>query len=44
MSTSIRRAGEAETIVDEGALTRARRATILTAETMSINGKQIHLG
>jgi hypothetical protein len=38
------RAGEAETIVDEGALTRAKRAAILTEETMSINGKQIHLG
>jgi hypothetical protein len=38
------RAGEAETIVDEGALTRAKRATILTEETMTINGKQIHLG
>jgi hypothetical protein len=38
------RAGESETIVDEGALTRAKSATILTEETVSINGKQIHLG
>jgi hypothetical protein len=38
------RAGESETIVDEGAITRARSAAILTEESMSINGKQIHLG
>jgi hypothetical protein len=38
------RAGESETIVDEGALTRAKSASILTEESMSINGKQIHLG
>ena len=38
------RAGEAQTIVDEGALTRAKSAAILTEETMTINGKQIHLG
>ncbi len=38
------RARETETIVEEGALTRAKSATILTEETMSINGKQIHLG
>jgi hypothetical protein len=38
------RAGESETIVDEGARTRARSATILTEEAVTINGKQIHLG
>jgi hypothetical protein len=38
------RAGEAETIVDEGALTRAKSATILTEDAMTINGKQIRLG
>ena len=38
------RAGESETLVDEGAITRAKSATILTEESMSINGKQIHLG
>ena len=38
------RAGETETLVDETSLTRAKSATILTEETMSINGKQIHLG
>lgn len=38
------RAKEVETIVDEGTLTRARSATVLTEETMTINGKQIHLG
>ena len=37
-------AGESETVVDGSALTRARSATILTGETMTINGKQIHLG
>jgi hypothetical protein len=38
------RAREMETVVDEGQLTRAKSASILTEETMSINGKQIHLG
>jgi hypothetical protein len=38
------RAEEAETIIDKGSLTRAKSATILTEETMTINGKQIHLG
>src|SRR5580692_9291370 len=38
------RAGEAETIVDEGSLTRAKSATILTEDAMTINGKQIRLG
>jgi hypothetical protein len=38
------RAGESETIVDAGALTRAKSATILTEEAMTLNGKQINLG
>jgi hypothetical protein len=38
------RAEEAEMVVDKGSLTRAKSATILTEETMTINGKQIHLG
>jgi hypothetical protein len=38
------RARDAETYVDGASLTRARTAAILTDETMSINGKQIHLG
>jgi hypothetical protein len=32
------------TVVEEGAYTQAKTATIRTEETMSINGKQIHLG
>jgi len=38
------RAKRQETTIDESSLTRAKRAAILTEETMSINGKQIHLG
>jgi hypothetical protein len=38
------RAREAETVIDESSITRAKSASILTEETMSINGKQIHLG
>lgn len=38
------RANRAETIVEEGTITRAKTATILTDESMTINGKQIHLG
>mgnify|MGYP002638151740 CR=1 FL=1 len=38
------RSKNSETLVDEAAMTRAKTATILTEETMSINGKQIHLG
>jgi hypothetical protein len=38
------RARDVETVVDETSLTRAKSASILTEETMSINGKQIHLG
>jgi hypothetical protein len=37
-------AGEQETIVDGASLTRAKSAAVVTEETMSINGKQIHLG
>lgn len=38
------RAHETETLVDETALTRAKKATILTEETVSINGRQVNLG
>jgi hypothetical protein len=38
------RARDVETVVDETSLMRAKSASILTEETMSINGKQIHLG
>ncbi|WP_437812067.1 DUF3540 domain-containing protein [Sorangium sp. So ce1078] len=37
-------ARESHTVVDESATTKARRATVLTEETMTINGKEIHLG
>jgi len=37
-------ANEVHTSVDESTITRAKNAAILTEETMSINGKQIHLG
>jgi len=35
---------QAHTVVDDESYTRAKRATVLTEETMTINGKQIHLG
>ncbi|WP_437596101.1 DUF3540 domain-containing protein [Sorangium sp. So ce590] len=35
---------QAHTVVDDESHTRARRATVLTEETVTINGKQIHLG
>ena len=38
------RAKRIDTNVDEGTVTKAKRATILTEETMTINGKRIHLG
>lgn len=38
------RAGERHTVVDGASMEKAKTATILTEETMSINGKQIHLG
>ena len=37
-------AKESHTSVDESTFIKARNAAILTEETMSINGKQIHLG
>lgn len=37
-------AKESHTSVDESTFTKAKSAAILTEETMSINGKQIHLG
>lgn len=37
-------AGEQETVVDGASLTRAKTASVVTEESMSINGKQIHLG
>ena len=37
-------AREVHTVVDETHLTKAKSASVLTEETMTINGKQIHLG
>jgi hypothetical protein len=37
-------AGEAHTVVEGASHTQAKSASILTGETMTINGKQIHLG
>jgi hypothetical protein len=37
-------AGEAQTIVDGGAVTQAKRAAIVTEETVTINGREVHLG
>jgi hypothetical protein len=37
-------AREMHTIVDETSVTKAKSASVLTEETMTINGKQIHLG
>jgi hypothetical protein len=37
-------ARESHTAVDESTFTKAKNAAILTEETMTINGKQIHLG
>jgi hypothetical protein len=37
-------AGEAQTLVDEGAVTQAKRAAILTEENVTINGREVHLG
>jgi hypothetical protein len=36
--------GESHTVVEGASHTQAKSASILTAETMTINGKQIHLG
>ncbi len=38
------RAEQTHTVVDDSSLTKAKNASILTEESMSINGKQIHLG
>jgi hypothetical protein len=38
------RARESETIVEETALTRAKKTTILSEESVSINGRQVNLG
>jgi len=38
------RAQEAHTVVDRTSLTKAKNATILTEETVTVNGKQILLG
>jgi hypothetical protein len=37
-------AGETQTLVDEGAFTQAKSATILTEEVVTINGREVHLG
>lgn len=38
------RAGQAHTVVDERSYLTAKNASIVTEETMSINGNEIHLG
>jgi hypothetical protein len=37
-------AGESQTLVDGGAVTQSKRAAILTEETVTINGREVHLG
>ena len=37
-------AGEAQTIVDGSSTTQAKSASILTEETVNINGREVHLG
>lgn len=37
-------AGEAQTLVDGASVTQSKRAAILTEETVTINGREIHLG
>jgi hypothetical protein len=37
-------AGESQTIVDGASVTQAKRTAILTEETVTINGREIHLG
>ena len=37
-------AGDAQTLVDRGTVTQAKRAAILTEETVTVNGREIHLG
>ena len=38
------RAGESHTVVDDRSFMTAKNASIVTEETMSINGQEIHLG
>jgi hypothetical protein len=38
------RAGQRHTMVDGASIEKSKSATILTEETVSINGKQVHLG
>ncbi|HEY4118864.1 MAG TPA: DUF3540 domain-containing protein [Byssovorax sp.] len=37
-------AGEAQTLVDGDRTTHAKRSTLLTEETVTINGREVHLG
>jgi hypothetical protein len=37
-------AREMHTVIDETSVTKAKSASVLTEETMTINGKQVHLG
>jgi hypothetical protein len=37
-------AGQKHTVVDDDSIEKARSATLLTEETVTINGKQVHLG
>ena len=37
-------AGESHMLIDEGAFSQAKRAVLQTEETVTINGKEIHLG
>ena len=37
-------AGQSHSVVDEASFSRSKSAAILTEETVTINGKQIHLG
>lgn len=37
-------AGESQTLVDGASVSQAKRAAILTEETVTINGREIHLG
>lgn len=45
VSTLLRvHAGETQTLVDRGLMTQAKSAAILTEETVTINGREVHLG
>jgi hypothetical protein len=37
-------AGQSHTLVDEGSFSQSKRAVLQTEETVTINGKEIHLG